>query len=58
MYINKEQVISSEENEIIIENIKNFNKALLYLIKEKISLDIVKYLINQQKKIRVTSKYR
>jgi len=30
-----------EEDEIIIENINNFNKALLYLIKEKISLDIV-----------------
>jgi len=51
-------IVSSEENEILIENIKNFNKPLLYLIKEKISLDIVKYLINQQKKIRVTSKYR
>lgn len=47
-----------EEDEIIIENINDFSKTLLYLIKEKISLDIVKYLINQQKKIRVTSKYR
>jgi len=30
-----------EEDEIIIENINDFSKTLLYLIKEKISLDIV-----------------